>query len=109
MSQMKCPNCGAQMDVHPDKDFQFCSYCGTKVEKKDVPPETLAGAIYGIGKEWIRQKNHVETDPEYLRHLERMKEKEIAESKRNDKITLGIVIGCVVLVIAVIMLTNAFH
>lgn len=60
MSQMKCPNCGAQMDVHPDKDFQFCSYCGTKVEKKDVPPETLAGAIYGIGKEYLKAKKERE-------------------------------------------------
>lgn len=60
MSQMKCPNCGAQMDVHPDKDFQFCSYCGTKVEKKDVPPETLAGAIYGIGKEYLKTKKERE-------------------------------------------------
>lgn len=87
MSQMKCPNCGAQMDVHPDKDFQFCSYCGTKVEKKDVPPETLAGAIYGIGKEWIKQQAKKEEQRQ-----ERIKEQE--EYNRKHHTDAKIVIGC---------------
>lgn len=34
MSQMKCPNCGAPMDILENKDYQFCQFCGTKVETK---------------------------------------------------------------------------
>ena len=28
--ELKCPNCGAAFQVDADRDFCFCSYCGTK-------------------------------------------------------------------------------
>ncbi len=28
--ELKCPNCGATIQVDEDRDFCFCSYCGTK-------------------------------------------------------------------------------
>lgn len=34
MSQIKCPGCGAPVDVIEDQDYQFCQFCGTKIDNK---------------------------------------------------------------------------
>ncbi len=31
---VKCPNCGANLNVEEDRDTFFCSYCGSKVERE---------------------------------------------------------------------------
>ncbi len=31
---LKCPNCGAAIDIKEDQDFAYCSYCGGKVIRK---------------------------------------------------------------------------
>ena len=28
--EMKCKNCGELLNVNPERNFGFCSYCGTK-------------------------------------------------------------------------------
>ena len=28
---VKCPQCGAELNTVDDRDFMFCSYCGSKV------------------------------------------------------------------------------
>ena len=28
---LKCPSCGANVDISDDREFCFCSYCGTKI------------------------------------------------------------------------------
>ena len=37
MKQVKCPNCGASMEIEESREFAFCSFCGTKIiVKEDV-------------------------------------------------------------------------
>ena len=31
---VRCPNCGANIDIDDKRDFGFCTYCGTKVERE---------------------------------------------------------------------------
>lgn len=28
---LKCPECGAQLKVDPNREFVYCEYCGTKI------------------------------------------------------------------------------
>ena len=28
---VKCPACGAELNVNSDREFSFCSYCGSKI------------------------------------------------------------------------------
>lgn len=30
-----CPNCGANITIPADKDYVFCTYCGTKIKIDD--------------------------------------------------------------------------
>lgn len=39
--QMKCPNCGADLEVENDIDSFYCKYCGTKIVIEDQDPEVL--------------------------------------------------------------------
>jgi len=65
---VKCPNCGAELHTSPDQEVRFCQYCGHKIEIKDYTPETMAGAVYGIGKSIIKEvSKHVEENKEYNR------------------------------------------
>lgn len=34
--KLKCPDCGADIELNAEKDFGFCSYCGTKIMLKQV-------------------------------------------------------------------------
>ncbi|MCR5333268.1 MAG: hypothetical protein K6E11_04580 [Bacilli bacterium] len=36
MKQVKCPNCGASMEIQDNRNFAFCSYCGTKIIVNEV-------------------------------------------------------------------------
>lgn len=80
MSQMKCPNCGAQMDVHPDKDFQFCSYCGTKIRIQDLR-ENAAGAAVKITKDYLAYK----TEKTRIKYAENEKKREVREKRRQKQ------------------------
>lgn len=35
LESMKCPSCGAPITFEKDRDFVFCSHCGTQVFKND--------------------------------------------------------------------------
>lgn len=32
--KINCPNCGANLDIIGNHDYQFCQYCGTKIPLK---------------------------------------------------------------------------
>lgn len=31
MVSLKCPDCGANIELDSEREFGFCSYCGTKI------------------------------------------------------------------------------
>ena len=36
MKKVNCPNCGASMDIEDNREFAFCSYCGTKIILNEI-------------------------------------------------------------------------
>lgn len=38
---MKCPNCGASIQLDNSRESGFCSYCGSKVQIKKEQPKTI--------------------------------------------------------------------
>lgn len=50
--KLTCPNCGAAMDLDENREFGFCSYCGTKVvQDKIVIEHKGTVSISGIANE----------------------------------------------------------
>ena len=35
MKSLRCPSCGANLEMDDSKEYGFCSYCGTKVQIND--------------------------------------------------------------------------
>lgn len=35
MYQLKCPSCGATIEVELDRKYMFCTYCGSKIYLDD--------------------------------------------------------------------------
>ena len=69
---VKCPECGATLNIEEDREQAFCTYCGTKVLLHNENEH-----IYRhIDEAGVRQ---AETD-----RIVRMKQMELAEKKRVD-------------------------
>lgn len=41
LKAIKCPNCGADVDIIEGKEFMFCGYCGTKIAITDENTVTI--------------------------------------------------------------------
>lgn len=41
MVNLKCPNCGGELQVESDREFCFCQYCGTKILLSDENKKTI--------------------------------------------------------------------
>ena len=41
MLNLKCPNCGGELQVQSDREFCFCQYCGTKILLSDENKKTI--------------------------------------------------------------------
>ena len=48
----KCPNCGATIELSEDREYGFCTYCGTKVVQDKIVVEHRGKvSISGIANE----------------------------------------------------------
>lgn len=48
----KCPNCGATIELSEDREFGFCTYCGTKVVQDKIVVEHRGSvSVSGIANE----------------------------------------------------------
>lgn len=79
---MKCENCGATLQPVEGTEMKYCSYCGAKVEMKAEVPDTIAGAVHGIGQTILKQKAARESY-EREHHAEIRAEKEADEKQRK--------------------------
>ena len=41
---LKCPECGAELDIDDSREYAFCSYCGSKVMREKTRIE-LSGSV----------------------------------------------------------------
>lgn len=90
--QMKCPNCGANLDVETGIDSFFCKYCGTKiiVEGQSKTAYT-AKTVNNIANRLLDQRQE---------RLARQAEERRKEAEHARKMAPYILIGSVVLMIA---------
>lgn len=83
--EIKCPECGASLEIEEGRKQIFCQYCGTRIliddeiERKEVTHRYIDEA------EIIKSNNEVE--------LERLRQE---EKKRNDSAHMKILIGCAI-------------
>ncbi len=81
---MKCPNCGADLEINKEKELRFCPYCGHKVEMKEETPTTMAGAVSGIAKDILKQKAEREKyEREHADELEARERRKQKEASRR--------------------------
>lgn len=94
LTQMKCPNCGANLEFNGDRQQVFCTYCGTPIaitdeNRTEVVTRTIDEA--GVIKE--------------NRLLEEAKMYDDWE-KRKEKRNLAIVIFAVIVIVMLVVIAE---
>ena len=85
--EIKCPECGASLEIDGDRDKVFCSYCGTQILLDDEIERKEITHRYVDEAEIVKSNASVE--------LERMRlEHERKEKERTDKVRRNVIIGC---------------
>lgn len=87
MYAFKCPQCGGNLEVEEDRDFVFCRFCGTKIQTNT------------LDKSELRIKE--------MEHEERMKDKELESEKRDNRLTLLMAGGALLLTLVMLILAFA--
>lgn len=89
---MTCPKCGATLNFTEDRDFCFCSHCGTQVYKEDKNNPTIT---------------YQEIDQAKIKDIELKNKKFDYWISNNEKliklILLAIVVAVAILVVMVII------
>lgn len=105
--QMKCPACGGDIEIDENRDFCFCSYCGTKVHVDDGTHRVE------ITKNINYHKTY--TDEAKIRKIEseeRLQERKFAAEQEERKSkkwkTFGIVLAVLACVIGYFVLFNGY-
>lgn len=87
--EVKCPECGAELEIDGKRDSIFCSYCGTKIllddgiERKEITHRFVNESAIAKSKASVE--------------LERMRlDYRQQENARMDKVRKNILIGCAI-------------
>lgn len=102
---MKCPNCGAELQTNPDQEIRFCQYCGHKIEIVDEDPETMAGSVYRLGKQYLKQNRSTKVDVARVKAEAKVAEAKAKAEERKTNTIVALITGAlgVMLVIAMII------
>ena len=94
---VKCPECGASLNIENDREHAFCTYCGTKI------------LIHNENEHIYRHIDEAEVKQAETDRIIRLKQMELAEKKRIDakknkafKIRISLILGIVGSLMAVI-------
>ena len=96
---VKCPECGATLNIESNREFAFCSYCGTKVLLHNENEHIFRH----IDEAGVKQ---AETD-----RIVRMKQMELLEKKRADAEktkALKIKISLTMAIVGILMMTLGY-
>ncbi len=95
--QLKCPNCGADLEAEDGIESFFCKYCGTKILLQGQSNEAIkAKANVQIADKVVelREKRY-----EYQRQKEAQRRKDLEEARKRTKIP-----NLILLVISVLLI-----
>ena len=84
---LKCPQCGANLEVDADREFMFCSFCGAKIEMDQIGKDELRIAEM----EHEERMSDKELEFAKMRHEKELREQELKDDKRTY-ILIGIII-----------------
>lgn len=77
---LKCPSCGATLDIEDGLDIFYCKYCGRKIIISDMSDAALSARVQ------IRQMEHEEQmQLEQMRHQARMREQKFERERRKEE------------------------
>lgn len=108
--KMKCENCGAEMDVDPDKKMIYCPYCGAKTLVEESTIVKLSRMARDV-------KVHEADAEKEKAEAEKYKQMKAAEDAKNSKTTqdniiiilsLGMVCLCVLLLFVWGLISHAY-
>ena len=107
---VKCPGCGANVDILEGKEVQFCQYCGTKILLKEEEAPDNSVDLFGIGKAVKGVSSVANTYIQVKdREKQRLHEKEMEEERHTKfKISDNAVILAIVLLLAFAFLAGFF-
>lgn len=83
--ELKCPDCGASLEVEDNRKNCFCTYCGAKIMLHDENEKTVN----------INKNLHITNEAEIVR----IKEESKNENKRDFRLFFIIVLGLILLCI----------
>ena len=72
MQSIKCPNCGANIEIDDVRDSFFCSYCGSPIQRD--PDNTFTYRTVNVAKIKEIESNERLKEKEWEREKERNKE-----------------------------------
>ena len=104
---LKCPECGAQLTVEADRNYSFCSYCGTKILIQNENERVYRHVDEAGIKKAEVEKVKAETDRIIqLKHLEFEVEKHAAKKKAKQIRTI-IALALIGIAIILFLLSGA--
>lgn len=59
LTVLKCPECGANIEIEEGRDFCFCNYCGCKILIDDEKKETTINKNINIAKSTTYTKRYI--------------------------------------------------
>lgn len=85
--KMTCPSCGGEISIDSEKDFVFCSHCGTKIESTNTQHIKITHNINTTDRK---------IDEAAILNAKLEQEKFEAEKKvQKQKITTGLIVSVV--------------
>lgn len=100
MLNLKCPNCGGELQVQSDREFCFCQYCGTKILLSDENKKTI-NINKNVTYTTVNEADKLRAENERLK-LENDIYKERENEKFNSKFSkIALIIGPILAIICI--------
>ena len=93
---VKCPSCGATLNIDNGIDTCFCTYCGSKIFLNDLQPENINARVR------MKELQHEEIMADKEQHHEILVHE--LKQKKHKRVLLGLgiaIIACLALIIIV--------
>ncbi len=94
MIKMRCSNCGAEMEMDPERKEVFCSYCGTKFVIDD---ESVHITNRIVDEARLKEAEIRLKELEYAHEKELKEERLLQEQKKTFRISLAVCVCAVLL------------
>lgn len=102
MIQLKCPNCGADLEVEDGLDSFFCKYCGTKIVLEDQSPAAYtAKTVKHIADRLLDQRE--------ARRLQEIEDKKKHDKEVNMIMIVGIILIFLIAFLAIFVAPHTMH